>query len=389
MKQWIGSSFPRKRESRPSLIPGFRLAPAIASLAGMTHKKNLKIRKTRSQRKTMLRLPEFNYHQPRSLKQATKALADLGADAMLVAGGTDVYPKMKRGQFTPRNLISLRGLRDLTGIRQSKEGLWIGAGESLTAVSDNRLIAKHFPALAHAAESVSTPQLRNMGTIGGNVLVDTRCNYYDQTFFWRQAVGFCMKKDGDICLVAPGSAKCLAIASSDTSPVLVSLGAETVLVSRQGERRVKLEDLYRDDGIDYSTKAKDEVLKGLLIPPESLGRRNVYLKLRRRGSFDFPILGVAATMETNERGECRHVSVVLTAVASAPKVVNEATTLLQGKKLTSELIDAVADAAAKISHPLDNADLDYWYRKRMAKVYTQRALAQLAGLGDWNTGVME
>jgi 4-hydroxybenzoyl-CoA reductase subunit beta len=337
----------------------------------------------------MLRLPEFHYHQPRSLKQATKALADLGSDAMLVAGGTDVYPKMKRRQFTPRHLISLRALRELKGIRQSKEGIWIGAGESLTAVSHHRLIAKHFPALAHAAESVSTPQLRNMGTIGGNVFVDTRCNYYDQTFFWRQAVGFCLKKDGQICLVAPGSAKCLAIASSDTSPVLVSLGAEVILIGRHGERRLKLEELYRDDGIDYLAKAKDEVLKCLLIPKQALGRRNVYLKLRRRGSFDFPILGVAAAMDVDNHGECRGASVVLTAVASAPKSVPEAKTLLEGKKVTAELIDAVADAAAKSAHPLDNADLDYWYRKRMAKVYTQRALAQVAGLEDWRTGVRE
>ena len=337
----------------------------------------------------MLRLPEFKYYQPRSLKQATKALADLGNEVMLVAGGTDVYPKMKRGQFTPRHLISLRALRELKGIRQSNDGLWIGAGESLTAVSNHRVIAKHLPALAHAAESVSTPQLRNMGTIGGNVLVDTRCNYYDQTHFWRQAVGFCMKKDGDICLVAPGSAKCLAIASSDTAPVLVSLGAEAIVVNHQGERRVKLEDLYRDDGIEYSAKAKDEVLKALFIPQESLARRNVYLKLRRRGSFDFPILGVAATMDIDERGGCRHASLALTAVASAPKVITEAASLLQGKKVTAELIDAVADAASKLAHPLDNADLDYWYRKKMAKVYTQRALAQVAGIRDWSTGVVE
>jgi 4-hydroxybenzoyl-CoA reductase subunit beta len=198
-----------------------------------------------------------------------------------------------------------------------------------------------------------------------------------------------MKKDGDICLVAPGSAKCLAIASSDTAPVLVSLGAEAILQNTQGERRVKLEDLYRDDGIDYSAKGRDEILKALLIPRDNLIRRNAYLKLRRRGSFDFPILGVAATMEANQEGECRHASVVLTAVASAPKVVVEASTLLQGKKVTKELIDTVADAAAKISRPLDNADLDYWYRKRMAKVFTQRALAQVAGLEDRGTGVME
>jgi len=328
----------------------------------------------------MLRLPEFNYIQPRTLREAAKVLAELGSDAMVVAGGTDVYAKMKRGQFAPRHLVSLRGLREIKGIRQTKDGLWIGAGESLTAVSQHRLIAKRLPALAHAAESVSTPQLRNMGTIGGNVLVDTRCNYYDQTFFWRQAVGFCMKKDGQICLVAPGSEKCLAIASSDTAPVLVSLGTVAVLVSKQGERRLKLEELYRDDGIDYCAKGKDEVLKGLLIPKEALRLRSVYLKLRRRGSFDFPILGVAATLDLDDRGECRHARVVLTAVASAPKVVPEAMTLLQGKKITKELIETVADAAAKISHPLDNADLDYWYRKRMAKVYTRRALAQLAGI---------
>jgi len=328
----------------------------------------------------MLRLPEFDYLQPRSLREAIKVLGDLGSDAMVVAGGTDVYPKMKRGQFTPRHLVSLRTLRELKGIRQTKEGLWIGAGESLTAVSNHGLIAKHFPALAHAAESVSTPQLRNMGTIGGNVLVDTRCNYYDQTFFWRQAVGFCMKKDGQICLVAPGSAKCLAIASSDTSPVRVSLGAVAVLVSKQGERRVQLEELYRDDGIDYSTKASDEVLKGLVIPKAALGRRNVYLKLRRRGSFDFPILGVAVTLDIGDGGVCRDARVVLTAVASAPKIITEAATLLEGKQITPELIDAAADAAAKTAHPLDNADLDYWYRKRMAKVYTQRALAQLSGI---------
>jgi 4-hydroxybenzoyl-CoA reductase subunit beta len=285
-------------------------------------------------------------------------------------------------------LISLRSLRELRGIHQTREGLWVGAGESLTAVSHHRLVTKHLPALAHAAESVSTPQLRNMGTIGGNVLVDTRCNYYDQTFFWRQAVGFCMKKDGDICLVAPGSDKCLAIASSDTAPVLVSLNAEAVLVSLKGERRVKFEELYRDDGINYSAKAPNEVLKALLIPKEALGRRNAYLKLRRRGSFDFPILGVAATMDVNGSGECRNARVVLTAVASAPKVVPQAAALLQGKKVTQELIDAVADAAAKISHPLDNADLDYWYRKRMAKVYTQRALAQVAGIEE-KTGVLE
>jgi 4-hydroxybenzoyl-CoA reductase subunit beta len=161
--------------------------------------------------------------------------------------------------------------------------------------------------------------------------------------------------------------------------VLVSLDAEAILINHRGERRTKLADLYRDDGIDYCAKAKDEVLKGLFIPSESLAGRNVYLKLRRRGSFDFPILGVAAAMEIDERGECRRARVVLTAVASAPKIITEAASL-EGKKVSEESIDAVAEAAARAAHPLDNADLDYWYRKRMAKVYTQRALTQAAGI---------
>ena len=349
-----------------------RIFPWIQS-TGLASNHNLRCHK-------MLRLPEFRYYRPRSVKQASRILADLGPDAMFVAGGTDVYPKMKRGQFTPRHLVSLRGLRELGGIHRTEDGLWIGAGESLTSVSNHRLIVKHLSALAHAGESVSTPQLRNMGTIGGNVMVDPRCNYYDQTFFWRQAVGFCMKKDGDICLVAPGSARCLAIASSDTAPVLVSLGAEAVVVNQHGERRIKLADLYRDDGIDYATKSKDEVLKGIWIPRVSLGHRNVYLKLRRRGSFDFPILGVAASMDIDQGGVCRHISLVLTAVASAPKTIPEASSILIGNRVTLESIDTVAEAAAKAAHPLDNADLDYWYRKRMAKVYTQRALARMAGL---------
>jgi CO/xanthine dehydrogenase FAD-binding subunit len=169
----------------------------------------------------------------------------------------------------------------------------------------------------------------------------------------------------------------------------VSLGTEAVLVSKQGERRIKREERYIDDGIRFLGKQQDEALKALLIPRRQLGYRNIYMKLRRRGSFDFPILGVAATIDMDERGECRDARLVLTAVASAPKVIAEATTLLQGNRVTKPLIDAVADAAAKSAHPLDNADLDYWYRKRMAKVYTQRALAQLAGLEDRSTGALE
>jgi 4-hydroxybenzoyl-CoA reductase subunit beta len=331
----------------------------------------------------MLRLPDFTYIRPRTLAQAAEALRELGPDAMAVAGGTDVYPKMKRGQFTPRYLVSLGKVEEHRGIRREEgRGLWVGAGETLSAVANHERVRAAFPALSTAAGLVSTLQLRNAGTIGGNLFVDTRCNYYDQSFFWRQAVGFCLKKDGDICLVAPGSRVCLAICSSDTAPVLSSLGAEAVLVGAGGSREVPLDSLYRDDGIDYLAKQPDELLQGVWIPEEAFGWRNVYLKLRRRGSFDFPVLGVAAALRIDASGTCEGAKIVLTAVASAPKVVADAPGVLCGRPVDEGAIDEAAELAMRVSHPLDNADMDYWYRKRMTRVYVTRALRQLAGAGE-------
>lgn len=219
-----------------------------------------------------------------------------------------------------------------------------------------------------------------MGTIGGNLLVDTRCNYYDQSFFWRQAAGFCMKKDGDICLVAPGSDKCLAVFSSDTAPVLISLNASAALTSKDGDRTVGFDRLYQDDGISFLTIRKGELLRAILVPRESFGCRNIYLKLRRRGSFDFPVLGVAAAMNLTRDGVCTSARIVLTAVSSCPKAVDEAAGMLEGKRVTTELVERAAEAAAKQAHPVDNTDMSQWYRKRMTKVYVARAIGALAGL---------
>jgi 4-hydroxybenzoyl-CoA reductase subunit beta len=327
----------------------------------------------------MMRLPAFEYRAPVSVADAVKLMGDHGPDAMLVAGGTDLYPNMKRRQFEPKVLVGLRGIRELVGIRGSAAtGLFIGSGTTLTATAAHAEVAAHYPALATAAGLVSTPQLRNMGTLGGNVCVDTRCNYYNQSYQWRKAVDFCMKKDGEICLVAPGSPRCWAVSSSDTAPVLWSMGATVTLSGPSGERRIPIAGLYQDDGIVYLSKRPDEVLTEIALPPAG-DLRSAYLKLRRRGSFDFPVLGVAAALRMD--GEIvREARIVLGAVASLPREAVEAGALLAGQRLTAELIDAAAGIASRPSKPLDNTDLTHPYRKKMTRVFVTRALRRLAGL---------
>lgn len=325
----------------------------------------------------MLRLPQFRYLGPRTLDEAARMAKGEGDQAMLVAGGTDLYPNMKRRQFTPQALIGLRRIAELKQISGSPEqGYRLGAGVTLTTIAESPILQEYYPALITAAGSISTPQLRNMGTIGGNVLLDTRCNYYNQTEFWRNAIGYCMKKDGDICLVAPGSPRCWAISSADTAPALVSLNAQVKLVSAEGERVIPIRELFRDDGMHPYNKADGEILSEIILPPPD-GWRSVYLKLRRRGSFDFPILGVAAALRFANDGTVADARLTLGAVASHPVEATEAAAMLIGQRLTHDLISSAASAAAKRSKPLNNADLTINYRKQVTPIYVRRALAAL------------
>ncbi len=323
----------------------------------------------------MLRLPPFRYLAPHSLDEAAQMLMQEGDSAMLVAGGTDLFPNMKRRQFTPQVLVGLRGVKALKGISGSPEqGFRLGAGVTLTAIAEHPAMQQYYSALATAAGSVSTPQLRNAGTIGGNLLLDTRCNYYNQTEFWRHSIGYCMKKDGDICLVAPGSPRCWAISSADTAPVLVSFNASVRLVSVRGERVIPVRELFRDDGMHPYTRAEDEILSEVILPPAT-DWQSVYLKLRRRGSFDFPILGVAVALRFADDGTLADARITLGAVASHPLEATDAAALLPGQRLTPELISTVATVASRRAKPLDNADLTINYRKQVTPIYIRRALS--------------
>jgi 4-hydroxybenzoyl-CoA reductase subunit beta len=299
---------------------------------------------------------------------------------MFVAGGTDLFPKLKRRQFEVEALIGLDFLART--IHRDEGGTVVDAGVTLSAASSDAQLRSAYAGYAEAAGVVSSPPLRNAGTIGGNLCVDTRCNYYDMTYEWRKAAGFCIKKDGDICLVAPSSSRCWAVSSSDTAPVAIALGALVTLAGPEADRELPVAALYQDDGIDYLAKQPFEVVTSLRLPPAA-GIRTAYVKLRRRGSIDFPIAGaaVALRVEGNTVTSCR---IVLSAVASHPLEAAEAGEFLVGKAVGPESVRAAAEIAAKPAKPLDNADLSHFWRKRMVRVVVEQALVRA---NDQNAGL--
>jgi 4-hydroxybenzoyl-CoA reductase subunit beta len=328
----------------------------------------------------MMRLPKFDYRTPRTIAEAVKIIGDVGPEAQFVAGGTDLYPNMKRRQQMPRTVISVMRLPELNSIDgNGKGGIRIGASVLLTDIVENPIIKRDYPVIASAARTISTPILRNMGTIGGNLLLDTRCNYYDQNYEWRKAINFCLKKDGDVCWVAPGSSKCWAVQSSDLVPVMVAIGAKFRLVSTLGERMIDAAGFYNDDGIDYLKKRPDELLVDIHLPPIN-GWRASYQKLRRRGAFDFPVLGVAAYIRYGTGSDSDRIEdarVVLGAVAPSPVQVKEAAATLIGQHFDEEHIRDAAEACYIKARPLDNTDFVMNWRKQMTREYTLRALREL------------
>jgi 4-hydroxybenzoyl-CoA reductase subunit beta len=325
----------------------------------------------------MMRLPAgFRYLAPRSLEQAAAALAAAGPDAALVAGGTDLYPNMKRRQQTPRIVIGLRLVPELRAREAAGAGVRLGACRTLSELAGDPALRGPYAALASAASQVATPLLRNMGTLGGNLCLDTRCNYYDQNYEWRQAIDFCMKKDGSICWVAPGSPRCWAVSSCDMPPAAMVLGARVKLVSAEGERDLPLGEMYNDDGIQFLRKRPDEIVAELVLPPAE-GWRSSYRKVRRRESFDFPVVSVATAVKLDADEVVESARIVLQAVGSRPKPAPEASALLVGQPLGPDTIAAAAEEASKLARPLDNTDFHMSWRKRMARTLVERSLEDL------------
>jgi 4-hydroxybenzoyl-CoA reductase subunit beta len=325
-----------------------------------------------------LSLPQFRLLRPRSLDNALAYLGQHGKNIRVLAGGTDLIPSMRQKLFEPEFVLDIRHITELNGIREQGSGVTIGALTPLSVVEHSELLKRRFPVLTEASSTVASPLIRNMGTIGGNICLDTRCLWYNQSLQWRKACGFCIKKDGDLCHVAPGGTKCWAAFSGDTPPALLCLNAEVEVAGSTGSRRLALRDFYTGEGDDYRKLQPNEILTRVFLPAEAADYRGVYRKLRIRGSIDYPLAGVAVAIKRSN-GRIADARVALTAVNPAPVLVSRAKDLLTGKPIDESLAEAVGDLAAKTAKPLTTSALTPEYRREMIRVFTKRAVLAAAG----------
>jgi 4-hydroxybenzoyl-CoA reductase subunit beta len=321
-----------------------------------------------------LSLPQFRLLRPRAIDEAIDSLAIHANYVRVLSGGTDLIPSMRQKLFEPEFVLDLHGISDICGIRvQSNGEVEIGALTTLCAVEKSSYLRQHFPVLTEAAATVASPVLRNMGTIGGNICLDTRCLWYNQSLTWRKGCGFCIKKDGDLCHVAPGGTKCWAAFSADTPPALLCLNAQIEIVGSSGKRRVPLLDFYTGDGVEYRRLLPTELVTRVFLPAESADYRGVYRKLRVRGSIDYPLAGVAVAMKRSN-GHVADAKIAMTAVNPAPILVQQAGEMLIGKIIDDALAEAVGDIAARTAKPLTTSALTPEYRREMIRVFTKRAV---------------
>ncbi len=309
----------------------------------------------------MLRLRPFELARPATLEEAL-ALLHTERRTAILAGGTDLVPKMKRGQVEAELVISLAGLGELRYIRDEPDRLRIGAGTTLRALERSDAAAR-FPGLHQALGGIATPIIRNVATVGGNLLQDTRCRYYDRSALWREAVGHCLKKDGDVCQVAPSGGRCFATLCSDLAPILIVLDAEVTLAGR-GMRSTALDRLYAEDGMAHLRLA-GEILTEISVP--RLGLRAAYRKLRLRDGFDFPEVGVAVALR--EDGDVTDLRIAVSGVGPAIFVLRH--------RGPSAGLEHQAERVYQAVKPMDTLFFPPAYRKKMVRHYILESLGQL------------
>jgi 4-hydroxybenzoyl-CoA reductase subunit beta len=328
----------------------------------------------------MMRLPKFEHAYPLKIEEVSLLLEKYGPKASILAGGTDLLVACKLRIAKPSCLISLQGIEELKGIIFNEgEGLKIGAMTNLSKIRFHPFICEHYPALSQAASSVGTPQLQEMGTLGGNLCLNTRCIYYNQSESWRKVRAQCLKMDGDVCHVVPKGKKCYAVFSGDMSPALISLNAKVRLVKNLEDRLIPLSHLYTGDGKEPIALKRGELLTEIIIPSPTKRQSSTYLKYRMRGAIDFPLTGVAVQMGLDKKGICTDCRIALTGVDSAPIDVSEAGELLRGKAIDVEWVHQASQKAVEKAHPVSNTSCSTpAYRRKMVGILTKQALISVA-----------
>lgn len=324
---------------------------------------------------------DMDYHAPSNLKQLLSLKAELGSSAAVLAGGTDLVVRMNQKLALPAALVSLKNLTELSGIDQDPVNIIIGAGTPLAQVIADPLVAEELPGLKAALESIGHPTCQHYrGTIGGNLLLEPRCWFYNQSSFWRQGHDRCFKAGGQVCLALPDSKECSAANQSDGAPMLVALSAQVKLASTNGERLIPAAQLYTGKGEEPFTLAPEEVVTQIRIPRPAGQVGQAYVKIRQRSYMDYPLISAAAVVGFSGSGQVDKVRLVVGAAGPAPVVIDRAEAILKGQAPTEELIaQAAAEAQTTVEGVIvNNAGTDEEYRRQMVEVATRRALAKAA-----------
>ena len=326
----------------------------------------------------MMTLPDLTVLRPASVAEAVEALR-ANPGARVLAGGTDIVPNLKYGMYDTQHLVALRGLSgELRYVREDRSGeLRLGAMCSIDELACSELVKARLPALADACSQIAGPQLRRMGTLGGNLCLDTRCVYINQSYFWRSALGYCLKKDGTVCHVVAGGKRCVAAASNDTAPVLLVLDAGVKIVSPRGERTMPLREFYLADGVHNTVLAPDELLTEVRIPAAAARRRQAFGKLRMRAAIDFPALNLAVALELDGNA-IRSVSLAVSALAARPALIKGLEDL-QGRPADARLAEELGRRAHKQCRPLTNIGIDPEWRREVLPVLVRRTVLRAVG----------
>jgi 4-hydroxybenzoyl-CoA reductase subunit beta len=323
----------------------------------------------------MERMSAFAVKRPTSITEAAALLAS-EPGARLLAGGTGLLPNMRRGIERPALLVDLGAVHDFASIVVTDEGLALGAGATLSRLAADPRVARTYRAVAEGARAVAGPAHRGVATIGGNLCLDTRCVFYNQSEWWRAANDYCLKRGGDVCHVAPQGKHCHAAFSGDLAPALLVLAAQVELTASRGTRRIALSDLYRDDGAQHLTIGADELLARVVVPAPSADLVSGYRKASVRGAIDFPLAGVACAVSVHD-GTLTELRVAVTGTNSQPFVL-AGTEALLGRSVDPDMLSELAKLVQKQVSPMRTTVTASNYRRQVAAALARRLVRELS-----------